>query len=87
MNALSPPQLTAEYQSLHQGCSQYESLSSSLLRGKKEAENTFLFWKKHSGKTTVSTTMFLFCNLLTSCLVKPYVIHRRVCARKIISEV
>uniref|UniRef100_A0A671WV43 Alsin Rho guanine nucleotide exchange factor ALS2 n=1 Tax=Sparus aurata TaxID=8175 RepID=A0A671WV43_SPAAU len=43
--------LTTEYQSLHQGCSQYESLSSSLLRRKKEAENTFHFWKTHSGKT------------------------------------
>ncbi|XP_070770301.1 alsin-like [Enoplosus armatus] len=44
--------LTTEYQSLHQGCSQYESLSLSLLRRKKEAETTFLFWKTHSGKTT-----------------------------------
>lgn len=54
------PQLTPEYQSLHQGCNQYESLSLSLLRGKKEAENTFLFWKSHSGKTTVSTTLFQY---------------------------
>ncbi|XP_029314929.1 alsin-like isoform X3 [Cottoperca gobio] len=44
--------LTAEYQSLHQGCGQYDSLSLSLLRRKKEAETTFLFWKTHSGKTT-----------------------------------
>uniref|UniRef100_A0A3Q1B8H8 VPS9 domain-containing protein n=1 Tax=Amphiprion ocellaris TaxID=80972 RepID=A0A3Q1B8H8_AMPOC len=44
--------LTVEYQSLHQGCSQFESLSSSLLRRKKEAETTFVFWKTHSGKTT-----------------------------------
>ncbi|XP_047193094.1 alsin-like isoform X1 [Scophthalmus maximus] len=44
--------LTVEYQSLHQGCSQYESLSSSLLRRKKEAETTFHFWKTHSGKMT-----------------------------------
>lgn len=66
--SLSLPQLTTEYQSLHQGCGQYEALSSSLLRGKKEAENTFLFWKKHSGKTTVSTTLFL---CLTPSLVEP----------------
>ncbi|KAG7502317.1 alsin-like isoform X2 [Solea senegalensis] len=44
--------LTEEYQTLHQGFSQYESISSSLLRKKKEAETTFLFWKKHSGKYT-----------------------------------
>lgn len=44
--------LTPEYQSLHQGCSQYESLSLSLLRREKESESTFLFWKSHSGKTT-----------------------------------
>ncbi|XP_035532247.1 alsin-like isoform X3 [Morone saxatilis] len=44
--------LTTEYQTLHQGCTQYESLSLSLLRKKKEAETTFLFWKTHSGKTT-----------------------------------
>ncbi|XP_051814997.1 alsin-like isoform X1 [Acanthochromis polyacanthus] len=44
--------LTVEYQSLHQGCSQFESLSSSLLRRKKEADATFVFWKTHSGKTT-----------------------------------
>ncbi|KAM7380722.1 hypothetical protein PAMP_003997 [Pampus punctatissimus] len=44
--------LTTEYQSLHQGSNQYESLSLSLLRRKKEAENTFHFWKTHSGKTT-----------------------------------
>ncbi|XP_042350663.1 alsin-like [Plectropomus leopardus] len=44
--------LTTEYQSLHQGCGQYDSLSMSLLRRKKEAETTFLFWKTHSGKTT-----------------------------------
>uniref|UniRef100_A0A8P4G5H2 Alsin n=1 Tax=Dicentrarchus labrax TaxID=13489 RepID=A0A8P4G5H2_DICLA len=49
---LSFPQLTTEYQTLHQGCTQYESLSLSLLRKKKEAEITFLFWKTHSGKTT-----------------------------------
>ncbi|XP_049905725.1 alsin-like isoform X1 [Epinephelus moara] len=44
--------LTTEYQCLQQGCSQYDSLSMSLLRKKKEAETTFLFWKTHSGKTT-----------------------------------
>ncbi|XP_028249082.1 alsin-like isoform X3 [Parambassis ranga] len=44
--------LTVEYQSLHQGCSQFESLSMALLRQKKEAETTFQFWKTHSGKTT-----------------------------------
>ncbi|XP_059199040.1 alsin-like isoform X2 [Centropristis striata] len=44
--------LTTEYQSLHQGCGQYDSLSSSLLRRKKEAETTFHFWKTHSGKAT-----------------------------------
>ncbi|XP_040913014.1 alsin-like isoform X2 [Toxotes jaculatrix] len=44
--------LTMEYQYLHQGCSQYESLSLSLLRRKKEAETTFLFWKSHTGKHT-----------------------------------
>ncbi|XP_027878027.1 alsin-like isoform X1 [Xiphophorus couchianus] len=46
--------LTEEYQSLHQGCSHYEVLSLSLLRKKKEAETTQLFWKTHSGKTTES---------------------------------
>lgn len=55
------PQLTPEYQSLHQGCSQYESLSLSLLRREKESESTFLFWKSHSGKTTVSTAPFHYC--------------------------
>ncbi|XP_068185150.1 alsin-like isoform X2 [Antennarius striatus] len=44
--------LTTEYQSLHQGCTQYESLSLSMLRKKKEAEATFFFWKTHSGKIT-----------------------------------
>ncbi|XP_061579794.1 alsin-like isoform X1 [Cololabis saira] len=44
--------LTIEYQLLHQGCSQYEALSLSLLKKKKEAEATFLFWKTHSGKAT-----------------------------------
>ncbi|XP_069554738.1 alsin isoform X1 [Brachyistius frenatus] len=44
--------LTVEYQTLHQGCRHYETLSLSLLRRKKEAETTFLFWKTHSGKTT-----------------------------------
>ncbi|XP_053184200.1 alsin-like [Scomber japonicus] len=44
--------LTTEYQSLHQSSNQYESLSLSLMRKKKEAETTFLFWKTHSGKTT-----------------------------------
>nr|XP_020470120.1 alsin-like [Monopterus albus] len=44
--------LTMEYQGLQQGCSQYEFLSLSLLRRKKEAESTFLFWKSHSGKNT-----------------------------------
>uniref|UniRef100_A0A3Q2D4F0 Alsin Rho guanine nucleotide exchange factor ALS2 n=1 Tax=Cyprinodon variegatus TaxID=28743 RepID=A0A3Q2D4F0_CYPVA len=43
--------LTMEYQSLQQGCSHFEALSLSLLRKKKEAENTQLFWKTHSGKT------------------------------------
>lgn len=47
-------QLTAEFQSLHQGCGHYESLSLSLSRKKKEAETTFLFWKSYSGKSTVS---------------------------------
>ncbi|KAM9343957.1 alsin-like [Pholidichthys leucotaenia] len=44
--------LTVEYQSLYQGGSQYELLLSSLLKKKKEAETTFVFWKTHSGKTT-----------------------------------
>ncbi|XP_047457325.1 alsin-like isoform X2 [Mugil cephalus] len=44
--------LTVEYQSLDQGSRHYESLSLSLLRRKKEAETTFLFWKTHSGKNT-----------------------------------
>ncbi|XP_054642084.1 alsin-like isoform X2 [Dunckerocampus dactyliophorus] len=44
--------LTREYQSLHLSCMQYESLSTSLLRRKKEAEATFIFWKSHSGKNT-----------------------------------
>lgn len=61
------PQQTTEYQSLHQGYSQYESLSLSLLRRKKEAETTLLFWKTHSGKTTVSTTLLSYLNLLTPC--------------------
>uniref|UniRef100_A0A674NA68 Alsin Rho guanine nucleotide exchange factor ALS2 n=1 Tax=Takifugu rubripes TaxID=31033 RepID=A0A674NA68_TAKRU len=47
-------QLMPEFQSFRQGCGQYESLSLSLLRKKKEAESTFLFWKSHSGKTTES---------------------------------
>lgn len=59
---LSLPQQTTEYQSLHQGYSQYESLSLSLLRRKKEAETTLLFWKTHSGKTTVSTTLLSYLN-------------------------
>ncbi|XP_011609701.2 alsin-like isoform X2 [Takifugu rubripes] len=46
--------LMPEFQSFRQGCGQYESLSLSLLRKKKEAESTFLFWKSHSGKTTES---------------------------------
>ncbi|XP_047226297.1 alsin-like isoform X4 [Girardinichthys multiradiatus] len=46
--------LTLEYQSLQQGCSHYEALSLSLVRKKKEAETTQLFWKTHSGKTTES---------------------------------
>uniref|UniRef100_A0A672IXV8 Alsin Rho guanine nucleotide exchange factor ALS2 n=1 Tax=Salarias fasciatus TaxID=181472 RepID=A0A672IXV8_SALFA len=45
--------LTVEYQFLHQGCSNYESLSLSLLRRKREAEITLQFWKSHSGKTEV----------------------------------
>ncbi|XP_051937383.1 alsin-like isoform X1 [Hippocampus zosterae] len=44
--------LTAEYQSLHQSAVQYEHLSVTLQRRKKEAEATFLFWKTHSGKNT-----------------------------------
>lgn len=44
--------LTTEYQALHQGCAQFESLSSSLLKQKKAAETTWQFWKTHSGKTT-----------------------------------
>ncbi|CAL1582800.1 unnamed protein product [Knipowitschia caucasica] len=44
--------LNEEYQCLHQGCSLFESLSSSLLKRKKEAERTCNFWKTHSGKTT-----------------------------------
>lgn len=44
--------LTVEYQSLHQGCGQFESLSSLLMKKKKEAETTWNFWKTHSGKTT-----------------------------------
>ncbi|XP_072301246.1 alsin-like isoform X3 [Eucyclogobius newberryi] len=44
--------LTAEYQSLHQGFGLFESLSSSLLKRKKEAETTCNFWKTHSGKMT-----------------------------------
>uniref|UniRef100_A0AAQ4PAV9 Alsin Rho guanine nucleotide exchange factor ALS2 a n=1 Tax=Gasterosteus aculeatus aculeatus TaxID=481459 RepID=A0AAQ4PAV9_GASAC len=44
--------LTTEYQSLDQGGSRYDSQSSSLLRRKKEAETTSLFWSSHSGKTT-----------------------------------
>lgn len=63
------PQLTVEYKSLDQGHKDCESLSSSLLRRKKEAETTFLFWKTHSGKTTVSTTLFYVpasCNFFPS---------------------
>ncbi|CAN9497900.1 unnamed protein product [Ophioblennius macclurei] len=44
--------LTVEYQFLHQGCSNFEALSLSLLRKKREAETTLHFWKTHSGKTT-----------------------------------
>nr|XP_057937241.1 alsin-like isoform X2 [Doryrhamphus excisus] len=44
--------LTTEYKSIHRSCMQYESLSTSLLRRKEEAEATFLFWKTHSGKNT-----------------------------------
>ncbi|KAM3608464.1 uncharacterized protein V6R79_026113 [Siganus canaliculatus] len=43
---------TAEYVSLQQGCDEFESLSLLLLRKKKEAETTLLFWKSHSGKNT-----------------------------------
>ncbi|MEQ2284381.1 hypothetical protein AMECASPLE_021105 [Ameca splendens] len=50
--------LTLEYQSLQQGCSHYEALSLSLVRKKKEAETTQLFWKTHSGKTTVRTAAY-----------------------------
>ncbi|XP_017279385.1 alsin isoform X2 [Kryptolebias marmoratus] len=46
--------LTVEYQTLHHSFSLYETLSLSLLRKKKEAENTFIFWKSHSGKYTES---------------------------------
>ncbi|XP_071370510.1 alsin-like, partial [Centroberyx affinis] len=42
---------TVEYMSLHHGCSQYETLSFSLWRRKKEAETTFLFWRTYSGRT------------------------------------
>uniref|UniRef100_A0A3Q2ZTX7 Alsin Rho guanine nucleotide exchange factor ALS2 a n=1 Tax=Kryptolebias marmoratus TaxID=37003 RepID=A0A3Q2ZTX7_KRYMA len=42
------------YQTLHHSFSLYETLSLSLLRKKKEAENTFIFWKSHSGKYTES---------------------------------
>uniref|UniRef100_A0A3Q3E839 Alsin Rho guanine nucleotide exchange factor ALS2 n=1 Tax=Hippocampus comes TaxID=109280 RepID=A0A3Q3E839_HIPCM len=45
---------SSEYQSLHQSAVQYEHLSVTLQRRKKEAEATFLFWKTHSGKNTVS---------------------------------
>ncbi|XP_057708609.1 alsin-like isoform X2 [Corythoichthys intestinalis] len=44
--------LTTEYQSLYQSSMQYEQLSATLLRRKKEAEATLLFWKSHSGKNT-----------------------------------
>ncbi|XP_024919902.1 alsin-like isoform X5 [Cynoglossus semilaevis] len=44
--------LTTEYESLHQASVQYESLSLFLMKKKKEAETTFLFWKSHSGKYT-----------------------------------
>ncbi|XP_055360815.1 alsin-like isoform X2 [Betta splendens] len=43
--------LTIEYQSLHEGSNLYESLSLSLLKKKKEAETTLLFWKTYSGKS------------------------------------
>ncbi|XP_034042312.1 alsin-like isoform X2 [Thalassophryne amazonica] len=42
--------LTADYQFLYHGYCHYESLSLSLLRKKKEAETTLIFWKTHSGK-------------------------------------
>ncbi|XP_061697615.1 alsin-like isoform X2 [Syngnathoides biaculeatus] len=44
--------LTKEYQFLHQSCMQYEHLSETLQRRKKDAEVTFVFWKTHSGKNT-----------------------------------
>ncbi|KAF7655197.1 hypothetical protein LDENG_00059690 [Lucifuga dentata] len=44
---------TTEYLCLHQGFCQFESLSASLLRRKKEAETTLVFWQSHSGKNTV----------------------------------
>ncbi|KAM8857884.1 alsin-like isoform 3-T3 [Synchiropus picturatus] len=44
--------LAEEYHSLYQCCDQYETLYVSLLKRKKEAEATFHFWKKHSGKIT-----------------------------------
>lgn len=69
-DVLQLSQVTSEFQSLHQGCSQYEALSLSLLRKKKEAESTFLFWKSHSGKTTVSKRKSPFkCNILSYCII------------------
>ena len=46
-------QNTEAYQRLQEGCSGYEDLSNSLRRKRKEAENTCLFWKTFSGRTTV----------------------------------
>ncbi|XP_028292919.1 alsin-like isoform X2 [Gouania willdenowi] len=43
---------TNEHQLLHHCCTQYESMSLSLLKMKKEAEATLQFWKTHSGKNT-----------------------------------
>ncbi|XP_067111205.1 alsin isoform X2 [Osmerus mordax] len=45
---------TEAYQRLQEGCSGYEDLSNSLRRKRKEAENTCLFWKTFSGRTTDS---------------------------------
>lgn len=72
---LSLYQVTTEYQSLHQGCSQYEALSLSLLRKKKEAETTFVFWKIHSGKTTVSTIFTSFEAAWLSCYLNSVTLY------------
>lgn len=70
---LVPPQSTIEYQSLNQGCAQYESLSLSLLKQKKEAETTFLFWKTHCGKATVSVVHEHLSSVQFSSITQAYV--------------